>query len=162
MSWITKWKNNKQHYSWKQIELYCKKSLSVWKGEPPEMVIGLSRGGWIPAVIAAQYFSVRELYSIGLYSYPDQSSTPSGVITQYQSLPINLHNINNRRVLVVDDISDKGKTFEHVVRKLKATYKCDIKTMSVFIKEKTCFVPDYYYRIEPEKQWIVFPWEQTK
>jgi len=134
--------------------------LSVWRGDGPDVIIGLSRGGWVPAVIAAQHFSVRELYSIGLYSYPDLGIEASDTMTQYQNLPINLKNINNRTVLIVDDISDKGKTFEHVVRQLKSIYKCNVKTMSVFIKEHTCYVPDYYYRIEPEEKWIVFPWER--
>lgn len=161
MSWITKWKSNKQHYSWGQIEKYCKRALSVWRNDPPDVVIGLSRGGWVPAVIAAQHFSVRELYSIGLYSYPDSSEQPSGNITQYQNLPVNLRNINGRTILIVDDISDKGRTFEHVVNSLQTVYKCNVKTMSVFIKERTSFVPDYYYRIEPGEQWIVFPWEKN-
>lgn len=55
--------------------------------------------------------------------------------------------------ILVDDISDSGKTF------LKnKNYSI---TMSWCIKERTSFRPDFYMR-KYDSGWIVFPWEVRK
>lgn len=157
---MTKWRSDRTHYDWKSVEKYTKRALSVYKGPKPDVVIGLSRGGWVPATIAAQYFSVRKLYSIGLYSYHDDTNIASSTITQYQSLPGASTDFSNKIILMVDDISDKGKTFKYATKLLRDAYKCDIKTMCIVVKEGTEYKPDFYYKLEPDDKWIVFPWEE--
>lgn len=56
-------------------------------------------------------------------------------------------------ILVVDDISDTGKTlikFRHIKHCLTAT---------LTVKDWTKFPPDYHVREYLSNQWISFPWE---
>ena len=57
-------------------------------------------------------------------------------------------------VLLVDDISDSGSTFLTVSRIISK----GCRTVSLFIKSETKFIPDFYVR--ETKNWICFPWEK--
>ena len=122
-------------------------------------IIGLSRGGLIPATILAQMLNVSNVYSIGLKSYAEDGSYNTRLKTPetYQHLTrTNIKNINKCEgsVLVVDDISDQGITMMHVSNKYKLKNQ---RCVSLFIKHTSCFIPRYYCKSTNE--WIVFPWE---
>lgn len=163
MSWIRKWKKSKKKYSWGYIERACKSIADDLYEHDISRVIGLSRGGLIPATIIANALGVREVYSIGLASY---ELTHNGVeearsdIRVYQRLPSNCPKLNKREmVLIVDDISDKGHTFKHVTNNLTKQYQSTFMTTSIFTKPSTNFIPDMSYKQVPDEQWVVFPWE---
>ena len=122
-------------------------------------IIGLSRGGLIPATIIAQILDVSNVYSVGLKSYQDDGSYKTRLKTPdvYQNLTkTDVENINacDGSVLLVDDISDEGVTMLHVSEKYKLKHR---RCATLFIKMSTCFIPRYYCRSTDE--WIVFPWE---
>lgn len=157
MSWIRKWKKNKKSYNWRYIHKACDKIAEELYEADIDCIVGLSRGGLIPAVILANNLGIREVFSIGVASY-DQMQP--GEISVYQNLPINNEQlIQSTKILVVDDISDKGNTFKHVTKFLREQYTADITTASIFTKPKTAFIPDLFYHQAPDRQWIVFPWE---
>lgn len=125
-----------------------------------DRIIGLSRGGLVPATILANNLHVREVYSIGVASY-DKNNTP-GNINTYQRLPMNASGFSRgENVLIVDDISDKGETFKHVYGTTEMQHECMLYTASIFIKPNTKHIPDFYHSQVPEKQWVVFPWERS-
>lgn len=122
-------------------------------------IIGLSRGGLIPATIIAQMLNVNNVYSIGLKSYGEDGSYKTRLKTpnMYQDLTwANVRSMNkcDGSVLIVDDISDEGVTMIHVSSKYKLNNK---RCATLFIKNKTSFIPRYYSKSTDE--WIVFPWE---
>lgn len=164
MSWIRKWKNNKKNYSWKFIERACRDITKAYRDPPPTTIIGLSRGGWVPAVTLANMMNVREVYSIGIASYETCNSyveDNQGDIRTYQKIPVNCPSLSKGHpVLIVDDISDKGHTLSHVVSNVNAIFGNHIQTATIFTKENTTFVPDYYYSEIPDDEWVVFPWEK--
>ena len=53
--------------------------------------------------------------------------------------------------LVVDDISDSGKTLKRLLGRKKA------KVATLYFEKLSKFKPDFYCRIK--KEWVVFPWE---
>jgi len=163
MSWIRKWKRNKKKYSWGYIEKACKSIAFDLYESDISRIIGLSRGGLIPATIIANSLGVREVYSIGLASYElthNGVEAPRDDIRVYQRLPSNCPKLNKReKVLIVDDISDKGHTFEHVINNLTKQYQSTFMTASIFIKPSTSYLPDMFYSEVPDEQWVVFPWE---
>lgn len=122
-------------------------------------IIGLSRGGLIPATIIAQQLNVSNVYSVGLKSYQEDGSYKTRLKTPvvYQELSkADIKNINkcDGSVLIVDDISDEGITMMHVSDIYKLNNK---RCASLFIKRSTCFIPRYYHTCTDK--WIVFPWE---
>jgi len=59
--------------------------------------------------------------------------------------------------LLVDDISDTGKALLAAKDKM---YNRNLKTVALYIKPKTLYVPDYY--VYSTESWLVFPWERKE
>lgn len=56
-------------------------------------------------------------------------------------------------ILVVDDIADSGKTFTRVPD------VCSLKTVALYVKDGTQFVPNFYCRRCKKDEWVSFFWE---
>jgi hypoxanthine phosphoribosyltransferase len=164
MSWIRNWKTSKKRYSWDYIQRACKKMCALAEQANVTHIIGLSRGGLAPACIMANTLGIRKLYSIGVASYNQGEGDVediAGEIQMYQRIPTNDSEIDTDAiVLIVDDISDKGHTLNHVKDNLISNFSCKHLTASVFVKPKTTHMPDIYHKLVPDDQWIVFPWEE--
>ena len=161
MSWIRKWKKNKTSYSWKQIDKMCR-FLAETATDDFTAVVGLSRGGLIPATIIANHLNIRHVYSIGLASYEVDKAGEIHINNHdvYQSIPSDCRCMKRgENVLIVDDISDKGATFQYVMDTYMAKADCDSKSLSIFIKPETTYIPDMYYGVIPQEMWVTFPWE---
>lgn len=59
----------------------------------------------------------------------------------------------DERTLVVDDISDTGKTLEEFK-------KLDCLIVALFIHKNTTVLPNFYLR-EKKDEWIDFPWDNS-
>lgn len=157
--------SKKTYITWDEVESLCnvicdkidKDNIHI------ERIVGISRGGLIPATLLAKCLGVREVHSFGVRSYPDdgyESRRHQPVI--YQNV---IHVGSNflrdtKSTLIVDDVSDKGNTFKFVTGKIfNAKPKMiDLTwTASLFIKTDTTFKPNWYGKTNNE--WIVFPWE---
>lgn len=78
-------------------------SLSDWK---PDIVVGISRGGLVPAVMLSHYFNVEfKALQLSLRDFPDTCSDL--VISERAYLKDN--------ILIVDDINDSGATLQWIV-----------------------------------------------
>jgi hypoxanthine phosphoribosyltransferase len=60
---------------------------------------------------------------------------------------------SSENIIVVDDISDTGKTLKEYVSKKR-------KVVTLHMKEGTMVVPTYCVRTFPRDIWVVYPWEQ--
>lgn len=164
MSWIRKWKTNKSNYSWRRVDRACGiLAKQILANEViPTCLISIARGGMVPGAILANKLKLKQAYSIGLSSYKvghDGLERP-GVADIYQNVNnIELRTRNETCVpVVVDDISDRGGTFKHVVDMLSDKVD-DIITVSLVSKQETQFKPNYVYESVPQDVWVVFPWE---
>lgn len=59
------------------------------------------------------------------------------------------------RVLLVDDVSDSGRTLAHVLQLLDAG-GAEVRTACLYVKPRTILTPDYFWRAT--EKWIMFPW----
>lgn len=144
--------------SWDKIEeltlRVCEKIID--SGFSPEVIVGILRGGWIVARLVSDYLGIGETGSIGVKFYEDvgkKAETP--VITQ----PL-VTDVRHRRVLIVDDVSDSGKTLQLVTELVKLYGPSSISTATLYVKPWTIMVPDYY--AETTDLWIAFPWEPAE
>ena len=60
-----------------------------------------------------------------------------------------------RRVLIVDDVSDSGRTLV-LVRDLLAAVAADVRTVCLYSKPRTLLEPDFVWK--RTSRWITFPW----
>lgn len=97
--------------------------------------------------------SIKEVYGI-----PRGGLILATLLSHKLNIPLIIHETKIKRTtLIVDDISDTGKTFEKLANKLGIRYS-NLFT-SLWIMEDTKFTPQFYLRIKNKDQWTVFPWE---
>jgi hypoxanthine phosphoribosyltransferase len=119
----------------------------------PDVVVGVCRGGLIPARILVDLLEARQLATIQVEFYIGLGETkeqPS--LKQALALPV-----VGKRVLLVDDIADSGKTLQYATGYLRDQGATEIKTLTIYYKACSIVKPDFY---EKETDcWVVFPWE---
>ncbi|MEM2273125.1 MAG: phosphoribosyltransferase [Candidatus Bathyarchaeia archaeon] len=122
----------------------------------PDVIVGVSRGGWPPARVMSDLLGNVELASIRVEFYRNVSETGSEpVITQPLSLPV-----KGKSVLIMDDVADTGKSLKVVRDHVARGGAGSIKIATIYYKPWSIIVPDYYVRVT--RRWIVFPWERRE
>ena len=144
--------------SWNQIyDLTLKLAEAVrTSGFEANLLVGVSRGGWIPARIMSDLLGKLNLANVTAEFYVGVAETkqePS--ITQ----PVSA-SVNGKRVLVVDDLADTGKSLKLVTAHLKNQGASEVRIATIYYKPWSITVPDYYEK--ETRRWIVFPWEQKE
>ena len=148
--------SNKKYYDYSQIHGFCETLATRLKGTNFDSVVGVSRGGLIPATIISEKMKVRQLRTVGVRSYQLSGLSKRSKSVLYQSCSPYL--VGN--ILVIDDIADTGETFKFLLdhfNKNKQITK--IITCSLFVRRSSGFIPDYYHTDIIGNEWVVFPWE---
>lgn len=116
-------------------------------------VIGIARGGMIPATIISYMLDAR-LLAYGVKSYENKKQ---GLLTIDQDIDFDSLD-ENSRLLVIDDVCDTGKTFEHIQEKIGNRFHT-VRYASLFAKKATKDKVDHYSVLVDNSTWIIFPWE---
>lgn len=139
--------------SWRKISNMCASIVQQLKDKYPNAldynIIGLSRGGLVPSVIISNLLNIRKVYALGLRSYKDQQKTDAEI---YQVPDL----ASMQKIILIDDISDTGESFKQISEMLVGK---EVITVSLFLKDKTVFVPNIYAKKVKNDSWVVFPWE---
>ena len=142
--------------SWGRLEeLVEMLAEKVSKGDRPDFLIGILRGGMTVAHLLSDILEYDEIYPIGCSSYVDVREKRE--LRVYS--PLVLRDLSGKRVLVVDDVADSGGTLREIVRReVMPKNPLEVKTATLHIKPWSTFKPDYY--VEVTDAWIVYPWEK--
>ena len=137
----------KKLYTWSELEIDLEILAQRVKSSKfnPEGMVAITRGGLAIAAILSQFLNVRAIDTVNVYSYTrnKRRSMLKMVIG---------HKASIKRVLVVDDIVDTGKT----AKKVMGLYP-NGKLLTIFRNPKSSIEPDYCL-IKTER-WVIFPWE---
>ena len=120
--------------------------------------VAIVRGGLVPACLLAQLTGQRNIDTICVTRY-DNYRRPLVALEMEQR---DYRNITGASVLLIDDLVDKGKTMGTAYRYLQRWRPREIKTVVIYKKTCSVFVPDYFIREVPVDKWIVFPWENSQ
>jgi len=122
----------------------------------PDVIVGISRGGWPPARVMSDLLEKPETANVRVEFYSDIAETKSRpVITQ----PVSA-SVKDKNVLVTDDVADTGKSLKLVKDHIRKHGARSVKIATIYYKPWSETVPDYY-----EKKttcWVVFPWERKE
>ncbi|MEM2926418.1 MAG: phosphoribosyltransferase [Candidatus Bathyarchaeia archaeon] len=122
-------------------------------GFQPDLIIGVARGGWIPARLLSDFLENPNVASVRVEFYIDIGRTSSEpIITQPCSAPV-----KGRRVLVVDDVADSGRSLSLVKDSLLRQGAEEIRIACLYYKPWSIIKPEYY--IKETTSWIIFPHE---
>lgn len=124
----------------------------------PDIIIGIARGGWVPARNLCDLLDVTDLLSIKIEHW-GKTATPSGNAEIRYGVDANL---KGKDVLVVDDLTDTGESMSKAFEYIKEYSPNTVKTASLIHLENSDFKPDFFGETLDEWKWIVFPWNVTE
>lgn len=155
---------SKIFYNWNQIEIAVSElgnqiTRSNWK---PNYIVGISRGGLIPAVLLSQYLNIpmKPL----LISLRDHVGSVSDATMAEDA-------VNLKNILIIDDINDTGETIAWLKQDWEALAYSEnwIKIWGNNVRFGTINnnvgskeTVDYYANLVNKTEndlWVVYPWE---
>lgn len=154
----------KVYYNWDHIEIACRDIYKeiVNDSFKPDLVIGLTRGGLVPAVILSHRFDVpMDTLKISLRDHISKGGT-------YKD-----YGLPQANILIVDDINDSGATIKYL-KEIWEHSSCQnwvelwhkkIRFATVVDNISSQSKVDYRYTTvnkAEEDVWIVYPWETEK
>jgi len=119
--------------------------------EKIDRIVAISRGGLIPARILSDFLKLT-ISNIVISSYANLKQLKEPEIIETSNA-----NFDNQTLLIVDEVSDSGKTFHRALSYFKNTKVKKILTASPYIKPKTTFIPNFW--VKSIDAWIVFPYD---
>jgi uncharacterized protein len=125
----------------------------VHSGFVPDIVIAIARGGLIPAGAIAYAMGVKAAGTLNVEFYSDIEETLPDPIVLEPLLDTDA--VVGKRLLVVDDVADSGRTLALVVELLKKHTE-DVKSAVIYTKPRSIVAPDFSWR--ETDRWINFPW----
>jgi hypoxanthine phosphoribosyltransferase len=114
-------------------------------------LIAISRGGLIPARILSDFLQLP-ISNIVISSYTNLKQLKEPEIIEVSKI-----DLKGKSILIVDEVSDTGKTFVRALKYFQERPVKNILTCAPYIKPKTQFIPNFYQ--ETIDAWIVFPYD---
>ena len=122
-------------------------------GFVPDVVVAIARGGLLLAGAMAYAMDVKNCGALNVEFYTGvDARLPEPVMLAPH---LDQDSLSDKRVLIVDDVSDSGRTLAMVVDLLSKT-GADVRSVCLYTKPGTIKVPDFSWR--ETDRWIDFPW----
>lgn len=125
--------------------------LSARKSEW-DAIVCITRGGLVPAAIISRELDIRVIETVSVASYHDYQN--QGEIKVLKPVADNLLVDGGKRVLIVDDLTDTGKTAQAVRDMLPEAHFA-----TVYAKPKGVPLVDSFVTEVSQDTWIYFPWD---
>lgn len=138
-------------------------------GWMPDLVVAVARGGLVPAGAVAYALGTKAMGTLNVEFYTGVAETlPEPVLL---APLMDTSELPGRRVLVVDDVADSGRTLALVMDLVRARSRSadldgdgqpdaspavDARSAVIFSKPRSVIEPDYVWK--RTDRWIMFPW----
>ncbi len=122
------------------------------KTEKWTSIVCITRGGLVPAAIISRELGIRTIETVCVASYHEY--TEQGDLQVIKEISPALRKNGGRDVLVIDDLTDTGKTAS-VVRDMMP----DAHFATVYAKPKGVPLVDTFVTEVSQDTWIYFPWD---
>ena len=147
----------KDVYSWEQIVVLIRELTDQLDRDDYDVVLAITRGGMIPGCLISEWLDLRNVMTAAVMFYTEsEQRLDEPRFLQFPGDPL----LVGKRILLVDDVWDSGKTIMAVKRRVYEAggqptvavihYK---PTASNFPEEE----PDFYAK--ETTAWVVYPWE---
>lgn len=122
-------------------------------GYKPDLVIGIARGGLVPARVVCDFLHQKDLAAIKVEHWGIAATLGKA------RLKYPLHaDISGKRILVVDDVADTGDTFSVIMDYIREKNPSEVKTAVLHYKTCSTIIPDYWAQKQDKWMWIIYPW----
>ena len=160
----------KVYYTWQDVENQTQEILRQLQRDAwmPDYVVGLTRGGLVPATLISQYLECpMECLKVSLR---DDNSQPESNLWMSEDA------FEQKRILIVDDINDSGATLNWIKEdwqssnlpnnpKWQEIWGNTVRVATLVDNESSASELTVSYSAvglnkAEEDCWIVFPWEE--
>ncbi len=122
-------------------------------GFKPDVIVGVARGGWVPARILSDFLGINNLATVRVEFYLSVAETLKEPVLTYGVSTA----VKGKKVLIVEDVTETGKSLQLVKKHLMQKGAIEVRIATLYRKPWSEIKPDYY---EVETGcWVVFPWE---
>ncbi len=144
--------------SWRDVYNHCLQLSEriVNSGFIPDVIVGIARGGWIPARILSDVLYANTLQNIRIEYYTDVAEKgKEPKITQ----PLT-GSMKDKNILLVDEVADTGDTLQHAIDHVKALGAKGVRSAVLHYKPSSIVKPDFF--MVETTSWTVYPWENRE
>lgn len=124
-------------------------------GFEPEIIIALARGGWFAGRVLCDFLGLDDLESLKVEHYVGTAATGDDAEVKY---PVADKAVEGRDVLIVDDITDTGKSLIEAQGYINDLNPSKTRTATLQYLETSKASPDFVGERLDEWAWIVYPW----
>lgn len=147
----------KQPQTWEEIARLVNRVVGQLEAGDFDAILAITRGGMIPGALVSQALGLRNVLTAAVmfYDETDQPLTEPHFL-QFPSDPLLL----GRRILIVDDVWDSGKTAVAVRERVRQAGGIPTLAVLHFKPSKNRFPgdrPDHW--ASETDAWIVYPWD---
>ena len=142
---------------WTEIEKWCEEiNMKMSVLFQPDVIIGMSRGGLVPARIVADMNLIKDLFAVKTEHWGLTATVDGEAVMKYG---LNV-SVEGRNVLVVDDITDTGQSMKLAYDYAMTLKAKSVKTATMLHIAHSKFIPDFYGEEVSEDKWtwFIFPW----
>ncbi|HEV7305148.1 xanthine phosphoribosyltransferase [Ensifer sp. KUDG1] len=140
--------------SWDQFHRDCR--ALAWRladnGQEWRAMVCITRGGLVPAAIICRELNIRMIETVCVASYHDYDS--QGQMKVLKGIAPEIAEGGGEGVLIVDDLTDTGKTAAEVRAMLPKAHFA-----AVYAKPKGRPLVDTFVTEVSQDTWIYFPWD---
>lgn len=120
----------------------------------PNIIVGITRGGWIPSMLLSDRLEVKDLLSVKIqhWGITAEKDKNAKIVVPIKK------KLSGKKVLLVDDLTDTGESMllaKNHVYELNAE---EVKTATLIHKEQSTFQPDFYAKKIEKWVWVILPW----
>lgn len=126
-------------------------------GYKPDLVLGLTPGGWILGRVLGDFLGVKNMISLRIDHWGLAEATDSEAQLRYSFRK----GLSGSRVLVVDDIADSEDRMNTAMEYVRALKPLAVRTATLWHIKGSRFIPDFYGD-EIIGRPVVLPWSFTR
>lgn len=123
-----------------------------------DAVIGIARGGLIPARLICDFLNIDNLTSLQIRHY---KSGAEELEDAEMTDPVDI-DIKGKNVLIVDDVNDSGKTMRYACEHVRSLEPAMFKTVVLHEKENTVFNTHFIGKKIERWKWLIYQWAVTE
>jgi hypoxanthine phosphoribosyltransferase len=128
-----------------------------------ELILVVTRGGMVPACLISERLDLRNIVAAAVMFYTEGTADPSQTLSEpifleFPADPL----LTGKRVLIVDDVWETGKTAMVVRRRVRAAGgEADLAVLH-YKPGRSAYAerPEYYAEITDD--WVNYPWDPTR
>lgn len=147
----------KIYLSWQDVDKLINSLVPRVAAYNCDLVIAITRGGIVPGAIVSERLSIQQVLVASVDFYEDEEHDFDWPV--FMQFPADSF-LRGKRVLIVDDVWDRGKQVVNVSERVKQAGGRPVSMVLHYKPHRSYFEdksPDFF-GVET-KDWIIYPWE---